>query len=84
MFLSDSGAFAKNWENQITVWQHSFNLNFSWSCEENYIQIDNARIMREILRWYMKQERQSLEFKKIKASCTTLTELTEKIFGKTV
>ena len=60
------------------------NLEWKRWFEENYIQIDNARIMREILRWYMKQERQSLEFKKIKASCTTLTELTEKIFGKTV
>ena len=55
----------------------------SWF-EENYIEIDDARIMREILKWYMKQERQSLEFKKIKASCSNLTELTEKIFGKTV
>ena len=60
------------------------NLEWKRWFEENYIQIDNARIMREILRWYMKQERQSLEFKKIKASCATLTELTEKIFGKTV
>ena len=26
MFLSDSGAFAKNWEKQTTVWQHSFKV----------------------------------------------------------
>ena len=60
------------------------NLEWKRWFQENYIQIDNARIMREILKWYMKQERQSLEFKKIKASCSNLTELTEKIFGKTV
>lgn len=40
------------------------NLEWKRWFEENYIQIDNARIMREILRWYMKQERQSLEFKR--------------------
>lgn len=60
------------------------NLEWKRWFDEQFIEIDNARIMREILRWYMKQERQSLEFKKIKASCSTLTELTEKIFGKTV
>ena len=48
--------------------------------EENYIEIDEARIHREILRWYIKQNNKSQNFYKLQESANSLNEMVDLVW----
>ena len=48
--------------------------------EENYIEIDEARIKREILRWYSKQRNKSNRFYELQERANSLNEMVDLVW----